>query len=135
MPDAAQTVNRFPLDLSWNCLSTPVLTSAVIFRHLINGSRLLISLILTCHDLCRDFSLTLTTLALYQRSLRRFETSSCKPVPRGHTLIFCAVTHTFYIFKVYSWHTQTYHRFWRCMIFSPDGRVSGAISLYAGVFL
>ena len=29
------------------------------------------------------FSLTLTTLALYQRSLRRFETCSCKPVPRG----------------------------------------------------
>jgi hypothetical protein len=30
-----------------------------------------------------QFSLTLTTLALYQRSLRRFENSSCKPVPRG----------------------------------------------------
>ena len=29
------------------------------------------------------FSLTLTTLALYQRSLRRFETCSYKPVPRG----------------------------------------------------
>ena len=34
--------------------------------------------------LCRDFSLTLTTLALYQRSLRRFEACSCKPAPRGH---------------------------------------------------
>ena len=29
------------------------------------------------------FSLTLTTLALYQRSLRRFEACSCKPAPRG----------------------------------------------------
>ena len=33
--------------------------------------------------LCRDFSLTLTTLALYQRSLRWFEACSCKPAPRG----------------------------------------------------
>ena len=34
-------------------------------------------------SLCRDFSLTLTTLTLYQRSLRRFEACSCKPAPRG----------------------------------------------------
>ena len=47
MPDAAQTINRLPLDLSWGCLSTPVLTPSQIFRHLINGSRSLISLILT----------------------------------------------------------------------------------------
>ena len=33
--------------------------------------------------LCRDFSLMPTTLALYQRSLRWFEASSCKPAPRG----------------------------------------------------
>jgi hypothetical protein len=47
MPDAAQTINRLPLDLSWSCLSTPVLTSSQIVRHLINGSLTLISLILT----------------------------------------------------------------------------------------
>ena len=45
MPDAAQTVNRLPLDLSWRSPSTPVLTPSLIFRHLINGSLLLISLI------------------------------------------------------------------------------------------
>ena len=32
---------------------------------------------------CEAFSLTLTTLALYQRSLRWFETCTCKPTPRG----------------------------------------------------
>jgi len=37
MPDAAQTVSRLPLDLSWNSASTPVLTPPLIFRHLING--------------------------------------------------------------------------------------------------
>ena len=97
MPDAAQTINRLPLDLSWGCLSTPVLAPSLIFRHLINGSRSLISLILTCHDLCRDFSLTLTTPALYQRSLRQFETSSCKPVPRGLPSSF-AQLHTLYFY-------------------------------------
>ena len=34
-------------------------------------------------SLCRDFSLTLTTLTLYQRSLRWFEACSCRPAPRG----------------------------------------------------
>ena len=47
MPDAAQTVNRFPLDLSWRSPSTPVLTPPLILRHLINGSLVLISLIHT----------------------------------------------------------------------------------------
>ncbi len=47
MPDAAQTVNRLPLDLSWRSPSTPVLTPPLILRHLINGSLLLISLIHT----------------------------------------------------------------------------------------
>ena len=47
MPDAAQTISRSPLDLSWKPASTPVLTSSLIFRHLINGSLSLISLIHT----------------------------------------------------------------------------------------
>jgi len=55
MPDAAQPVDRLPLDLSWSCLSTPVLTPFLIFRHLINGSRLLISLILTWSRLTGPF--------------------------------------------------------------------------------
>jgi len=55
MPDAAQPVNRLPLDLSWSCLSTPVSTPSPIFRHLINGSLLLISLVLTWSRLTRPF--------------------------------------------------------------------------------
>jgi hypothetical protein len=47
MPDAAQTINRLPLGLSWRSPSTPVLTPSLIFRHLINGSLVLISLIHT----------------------------------------------------------------------------------------
>jgi len=47
MPDAAQTVNRFPLDLSWSPVSPPVLTSSFSFRHLISSSLALASLILT----------------------------------------------------------------------------------------
>ena len=34
MPDAEQTVNRLPIDLSWNPDSAPVLTSSLLFRHL-----------------------------------------------------------------------------------------------------
>src|SRR5664280_2163558 len=34
------------------------------------------------------FSLTLTTMALYQCSLRWFEACSCKPAPRGLPLSF-----------------------------------------------
>ncbi len=50
MPDAVQTVNRYPLYLSWDQERTSVLTSSILFRHLISGSLVLISLILTCHD-------------------------------------------------------------------------------------
>jgi hypothetical protein len=61
--------------------------------------------------LSRDFSLTLTTLALYQRSLRWFEACSCKPAPRGQTLISCTVTCgyklIFYINCAHSWHTSS----------------------------
>ena len=83
MPDATQTVSRFPLNLSWRSPSTPVLTSSQIFRHLINGSLVLISLIHTGHGLGHAFPLTLTTTALYRCSLRWFEACSCKPTPRG----------------------------------------------------
>src|SRR5512135_1853132 len=37
MPDATQAVNRFPLDLSWDIVGTPVLTPSITFRHLISG--------------------------------------------------------------------------------------------------
>ena len=41
-----------------------------------------------------DFSLTLTTLALYQRSLRWFEVYSYKPTSRGLPSSLITVTHT-----------------------------------------
>ena len=47
MPDATQTVSRFPLDLSWSSERPPVLTSPFCFRHLISGSLPLVSLNLT----------------------------------------------------------------------------------------
>jgi hypothetical protein len=47
MPDAAQAVNKYLLDLSWSPVSPPVLTSSFSFRHLIDGSLALVSLNLT----------------------------------------------------------------------------------------
>ena len=44
MPDAAQAVNRFPLDLSWKMVSPPVLASSFSFRHLRGSSLTLASL-------------------------------------------------------------------------------------------
>ena len=78
MPDAAQTVSRLPLDLSWNSASTPVLTSSQIFRHLSNGS--LDPYLIPSGG---TFSSTLTTMAFGHSSLRWFEACSCKPAPRG----------------------------------------------------
>ena len=40
----------------------------------------------------RTFSSTLTTMAFDHSSLGCFEACSCKPTPRGHTLIFCAAS-------------------------------------------
>jgi len=47
MPDAAQAVNRFSLGLFLESNKPPVLTSSFSFRHLIDGSLALASLILT----------------------------------------------------------------------------------------
>ena len=58
----------------------PVLTSSLSFRHLISGSLALASLIIP--DPVLRSSLTLTTLALYQRSLRWFEASTCMAASR-----------------------------------------------------
>jgi len=124
MPDAAQAVNRLPLDSSWSCLSTPVLTSSQIFRHLINGSRLLISLILTCHSLLPWLFLNAHHTGSLPAQLKAVWNLLLQAGSEGPTLIFCAVTHTFLIFKVRSWHTQTYHRFLRWMIFSPEWMLS-----------
>jgi hypothetical protein len=57
----------------------PVLTSSIRFRYVTSGSLSFISLT----GSCPAFSLTLTTMALYQCSLRWFEACSCKPTSRG----------------------------------------------------
>lgn len=82
MPDAAQAVDRFPLDLSWNLISLqfwhrpfPFDTSEVVR---LRSSPWSSPDMVFCHA----FSLTLTTLALYQCSSRWFEASSCKTASR-----------------------------------------------------
>jgi hypothetical protein len=83
MPDAAQTVSRFPLDLSWRPWCTPsfdVISYVTTPHQWFACAHLLDSHLIPSSG---TFSLTLTTLALYQSSLRWFETCSCKPVPRG----------------------------------------------------
>ena len=108
MPDAAQAVNRFPLNLSWRPASTPVLTPSLIFRHLINGSLTLISLILTWSRPAGPFP---------QRSPPWLLTTAAwgglKPAPvsrlRGalpHLL--CSYAH--FMLKVRSWRTCRYQR-------------------------
>ncbi|MGB2927856.1 MAG: hypothetical protein WBB70_02990, partial [Desulfobacterales bacterium] len=60
---------------------------------------------------CGTFSLTLTTLALYQRSLRWFEACSCKPAPRDLPSSFVQLrTPLIYILKVRSWRTSRYQK-------------------------
>ena len=59
-----------------------------------------------------DFSLTLTTLALYQRSLRWFGACSCKPTPGGpppslmqlRTLITPSALVAHYLAKISGYH-------------------------------
>ena len=70
----------------------PVLTSSSNFRHLIGWfacARLSDPQLIPSSG---TFSSTLTTVALYQCSLRCFEACSCKPTPRGQTLISCAAS-------------------------------------------
>ena len=83
MPEAIWPVNRFPPDLSRSNDYPPVLTSSLRFRHFISGSLAFVSIDPYLTRSCPAFSVTLTTLALYQRSLRWFETSTCMAVSRG----------------------------------------------------
>ena len=105
MPSTTQAVSWFILDLSRSTARSSVLMLNLPFRHLISGSLTLVFLIHTCRDLCLDFSSTLTTMALYQCSLRWFGTCSCKPVPRGLPSSLVQLR-TLYILKVRSWHTS-----------------------------
>jgi len=96
MPSTTQAVNRFPLDLSRSSARSSVLMLTQEFRHLISGSLTLVFLAHTCRDLCLDFSSTLTTMALYQCSLRWFGTCSCKPVPGAYPHLLCSYAHFIY---------------------------------------
>ena len=77
MPDAAWAVCRFPPDLSRVNDTPSVLTSSIRFRHFISGS-LTLAFLTSPDAIVRAFSVTLTTPALYRRSLRWFEASSYK---------------------------------------------------------
>jgi hypothetical protein len=78
-PGTIQAVNRFPLDLSRVNDTPSVLMPSIRFRRFFSGS--FSFTFLTSPDaIVRAFSATLTTLAFDQRSLRWFETSSCKAV-------------------------------------------------------
>ena len=102
MSDAAQTVSRLPLDLSW-CRDSHQFDVVFMFRHLIGWfacARLSDSQLIPSGG---TFVSTLTTLALYQRSFRWFEACSCKPAPRGPPSSFVQLR-TLYE-KVRSWRT------------------------------
>ncbi len=109
MPDAAQAVNRFPLSLSWRSASTPVLTPSLIFRHLINGSLALISLILTWHSLLPCLFLNAHHKGSLPMQLEVVWSLLLQAGSEGPTLISCAVAHTSNLYsKVRSWRTSRY---------------------------
>ena len=82
MPDTAWAVSRLPPDLSRVNNTPSVLMPFIRFRHFISGS--FAFTFLTSPDaIVYAFSVTLTTLAFDQRSLRWFEASSCKAAPEG----------------------------------------------------
>ena len=84
MPEAAQAVSRYPLNLSRALDRSPVLTSPLLFRRLIEWfayARLSESYLPRSN--AATFSSTLTTMAFGHSNLRWFEACSCKPAPRG----------------------------------------------------
>src|SRR5271165_381243 len=84
MPDAIWAVDRYLPDFSRANEAHPVLTPSMHFSTRLQRfarARLLASHLTGSSP---AFSSTLTTIALYDSSLRWFETHSCKPVSRGH---------------------------------------------------
>jgi hypothetical protein len=81
--DAIWAVDRYLPDLSRANEAHPVLTPSMHFSTRLQRfahARLLASYLTGSSP---TFSSTLTTSALYDRSLRWFEAGSCKPAPRG----------------------------------------------------
>ena len=103
MPGAARPVGRSRPNSSWNIDYAPVSTPPLWFRHFIQ--RFACARLLNPHLTGSRpvFSSTLTTPALDRCSSRWFGACSCKPAPRGQTLIFNAASNT--SFGACSWHT------------------------------
>jgi len=87
------------------------------------------------------FSLSLTTTAFNHSSIRWFETSFRKPIPRGHTLIFCTASNYkdtskyLTISIVRSWHTVSpYFTPYFNKIVSPEDLMTTA-EAYANMML
>jgi len=83
MPEAAWPVIRYPPDLSRSNDYPSVLTSSLRFRHFINGITYVRLLDTHLTESRPAFSVTLTTSALYRRSLRWFEASACTAASGG----------------------------------------------------
>ena len=115
MPDAVWAVGRYLPDLSRANETHPVLTPSMHFstRH----QRFACARLLGSH-LTRSrpaFSSTLTTIALYDSSLRWFEACSCKPASRDRPLISCAA---WLLWKCLN-HSSSLAPSWRTLIQMP----------------
>ncbi len=115
MPDAIWAVDRYLPDFSRANEAHPVLTPSMHFSTRLQRfarARLLASHLTGSSP---AFSSTLTTIALYDSSLRWFETHSCKPVSRGHPLISCAAQ---LLWKCLN-HSSSFAPSWRTFIEMP----------------
>ena len=122
MPDAIWAVDRYLPDFSRANEAHPVLTPSMHFSTRLQRfarARLLASHLTGSSP---AFSSTLTTIALYDSSLRWFETHSCKPVSRGHPLISCAAQ---LLWKCLN-HSSSFAPSWRTLIQMPSPLRIGA---------
>ena len=103
IPDATQTVSRYPLYLSWDQERTPVLTSSIMFRYLISGSLTLISLNHTCRDPKPRLFLNAHHHDFWPQQLEVVWSLLLQAGSEGPTLISCAVART--LSGMRSWRT------------------------------
>src|SRR5271166_26417 len=118
MPDAIWAVDRYLPDFSRANEAHPVLTPSMHFSTRLQRfarARLLASHLTGSSP---AFSSTLTTIALYDSSLRWFETHSCKPVSRGHPLISCAAQ----LLRKCLNHSSSFAPSWRTLVEMPSRR-------------
>ena len=115
MPDAIWAVDRYLPDFSRANETHPVLTPSMHFSTRLQ--RFARARLLASHltESSPAFSSTLTTIALYDSSLRWFETHSCKPVSRGHPLISCAAQLQWKCLN----HSSSFAPSWRTLVETP----------------